>query len=308
MLKEKTQKINIKEDLSKFEKFHDSFIPESDYFDAYDTTMGGWFDHVQNSHYLLRNRIGGLDLELKFNIKDSQGPANKDKCDNFLYQLENYLPEINSVINKDTHNNVHLFGNLPTGKSLCKEIKRYALKEFKNNRIDTEDVKLIDTILSKMGQEWNLAKTKDQILYARLSTKAEDFIRLGHYGSDRMSCFRNSEDYHNKYNLAIAKQSFVLTISEKSKDYVTNLGRMWGFYKKNCLNFCNHYYEPKFHNGNAIKICEKFASIILGKKDMVCAYDLIYIDADVYFNDNGTCLTYFSKSEYDDMPKNQILE
>lgn len=79
-----------------------------------------------------------------------------------------------------------------------------------------------------------------------IDTQPSAFIKIGHYGADKYSCWKQGGCHNNrKYIFALQKDTFVLNLYEVNKEGNKHLGRMLGFYKNGVVNIYNFYGLPR---------------------------------------------------------------
>jgi hypothetical protein len=228
-----------------------------------------YFDAVQANHKEIRKLIGGLSTEILADLPAFQKPASLSQCRPHINIIKSILPGY--LENYEMTDTDLLVPTNKAGMKIGKHINAYISKY--SFRLDPYDKKNIDTSISKLGELWSQAKTEEEMLTVRLDTSAMSFVRLGHYGPDNVSCFRQtSENPNHKFDLGRRDNTFVILIRrenadpENLEDSKDTHARLWGFYKPldGTWNFCNYYANKSFMIGNAQEACRLLASHLLG--------------------------------------------
>ncbi len=215
------------------------------------------FEKCQQAHQKLRKVIKGLEVNQTVKLVNSIKPADKQEGLKLIDKLIDMHPDIKAnmsfnYLNKEDF----LYPTVRVGSHSGMRTSKYFSRYFygassKENKI-----------LSDLGKLWAKAKTSQVALETTLSTKAIDFLKLGHYGEvDKDSCFKNGNGGSDKTNLALSGNSYVITFKEKDKI----VARSWGFANKEfqVFNNCNLYLTEGTKEGNVIAALKQLFGNIL---------------------------------------------
>lgn len=249
-----------------------------------------WFENVENSHDLVREKIGGVSIEKIVSVKQQNGPADRDLGMKVIQELENCLTtsiygtgfvqslQLSNINKEDllyptitigTHN------SMKTSKFLSRLMSKYS-----RNYDEYQDK------ISDMGKLWAKSKSKNATYQIELNTTAEAFVKLGHYDVDHDSCFKqNGGNKYDKLLLAQHKDTFIVTIKEKGK----YIARGWGFYnnKSSVFNVCNLYLGKGVKEGDVLAALREFFKQLLGCEEINIHESKISVEIDVYQNPWG---------------------
>jgi hypothetical protein len=228
-----------------------------------------WFNSVQKSHAKLRDFLNdNTEVTWDVQIKAKTGATNNEEAKKILNKIKDLLPEglgdrnmtyadlLSPVIQKGTHR------ALKTSKFLTRRFEEYTPSYDLGFK---EKQKEFQKQLSALALLWNKQKTTEAIYQVKLDTAAKAFVNLGYYGPDSDSCFKQSGcGEASKKNLAIAKNSYIITVNDGNKC----MSRMWGFCNNNfdTYNVCN-LYQKGTNEGNVLSAVQQYFSQLLGVED-----------------------------------------
>lgn len=264
-----------------------------------------WLDRVDAAHIKLR---GGEEFQSyhQFKLKKQQRPARGQKISDIYESLIDLVPTLGKL------------GDLTEEKLRYPSISTANHRVFKTSKCITEaaasyydeytidgkkKLDKINKLVSQLGEEWSKCRTSEITYDVIFDTSAKGFVKLGHYGPDKSSCFKQgSASEKNKYHLAQTPHTFVVTI------YTDEIcvARCWGFVNEdyNILNYCNLYLEKGTVDGNIFEVLRHLSA---EKMSNIEAEQLHFVEGqidvtEVFQNKFGN----FSFSASKDIPK-QIL-
>jgi hypothetical protein len=192
-----------------------------------------WFNKVQKAHFKIREQLNGLKIQL--DVETTGLPPRPKKLEQLarkVFFLDTQLMNKHDIEPRDIMF-PYLQSKQKTGKFILQLLKK-----------DKEKYREATKIFSDMGEYWSeLEGTKDQYNIT-LDTSAMSFVKLGHYGCDKGSCFANDNKKEiHKYALGMRKNSFVFLVSNND----SILARTWGIWDDNqsVISFCNVYREKE---------------------------------------------------------------
>lgn len=221
--------------------------------------LSKFVQQVDKSHTNIRKILGGVRFEKAIKVeKDTEYPLDVLACgyiSELMYHLPNYLKHHNLKLS-DLANR-----KLPSGMSVTKHIMEHAkrTREAENRGCSTA---VVNDYARSLASEYAKHILKKGSYYICIDTSVNGFAKLGHYGCDAGSCFGNQgSNRHHKYRIALAKDSFVATISsnnfvDSNSKHSEAVARMWGTLVGKDAVCLSNFYSKKINCGSAEKIVQ----------------------------------------------------
>jgi hypothetical protein len=244
------------EDFNKW--FSDSFLIRNGGFSP--THVKHWFNRVTNSHFKLREFLGGTRVTRTYKLEANQNPAGRNEIEPIADKILSILPDY--LVEYGYNRDIFLLPSIPDGThratKVSKHVRTYATVRLKFDENIKDKLAEIDKALSELGAIWARSRVSTSELEIELSTSAKAFCLLGHYGPDQDSCFRQgSNSDKDKYILSQSENTFVISIAKYNKDSgkKENVARCFGFTDKKFETFylSNYYFTNGFPEGDALE-------------------------------------------------------
>lgn len=250
-----------------------------------------WLKSIVENHTHLQKMIGGHTIKFKVEMRIGQEELAPLRIDHYCLELNKVVPGIwrQYNINQSMLLKWPEYEMSSTIRGIIKKkkirtsafIKKYSEKYAK---LDDQKSIQLNKILEKIGVEWSKLKNIDKTYYVTVSYSPYAFTKIGHYGPDDRSCFRHQkENWPHKYNLAIAKNSFVFLIKEKQDNKFLTLSRQWGFYNPDGVFNVSNLYHHIIQDNIVQKINHKIFEILLNKP-LNLHTNIIRISSRIYHN------------------------
>ena len=296
------------EDYKGFCRRYDNFIeknPGDGDYDAREPDAQPYFDAVQESHYALREKIGGIRRVRDVSINAVEGRASEDKAKKYLDEIFKLIPHLPNALAKFNLDSNSLLGpNLQlkahkivkTGKFLTQELERVPVR----GSVYVSNLSDLNRQLSGLANLWEKTKRENDSYHVNMTTSALSFAMLGHYGVDDDSCFRQGhQNNSNKFTLGMCENSYVI-LFKKDNRYIA---RAWGFANEDLdvFNVTNYYLDAGIKLGNIKEACRLFFADLLDTKPESLFIEEDLVDsgnADIYLN-GGSWTFLQSTSEAD---------
>lgn len=136
---------------------------------------------------------------------------------------------------------------------------------LKRNKTLDIDRTLINNTISKLGIAWNKAKSEKKKYIVKLNTDPLAFAKIGLYGVDSQSCFRQTAcNQTHKFILGIDRNSFILEFYRES-DNKQVVARALGLCDDDFKSFYvfNIYHSLHEKIGNLLAVIDEFFKILL---------------------------------------------
>ena len=229
------------------------------------TNLDLWIDRVNSNHEFIRSVMGADLVSLEIELEEYQNAISDDMAAMYYTQMSDiiggfdgmtrYLKgDIFEMLKRPTYN-AGTHDSIKTAKHIRQCLERYAADYQSSTWFSTVWVKL-EAVLSKLGEEWSKARTKNGKYHVTISTTPKAFALLGHYKTDVDSCFRqNGSSQQDKYCVGQSNNTFVITVAENG----TNIIRAFGCLDRptKTVHLANQYYLPGVCEGDAIEIFKK---------------------------------------------------
>jgi hypothetical protein len=252
-----------------FLKWYDDFIKQNPGFRA----GIDWFNAIETSHADLRKKIGGVNLVKDMILKDVQNPIDFSLIDKpterMLVIIPKYFHEY-EVRRPDFCEPTLKRNPKFAGMKWSKHISTW----MERDKVDDAIQKEVNDIISKLGEVWIKAKTKDVTAKVLLSTDPKAFNLVGYYGPDNVSCFRQNGGNHiHRYRLAQTPGSFILLVGENEDLIRPDPPGLWGRFigfaspDLNAFSLVNYYPKKGYPEGNILMAVDKFMGDLLGTEN-----------------------------------------
>jgi hypothetical protein len=290
------------EKYTSFSRWNTSFVDkEGGHGHSYTNKVKSFFDKVQDAHEEVRKAIGGIRLTCSIETPkpeddvqiDVKGP--EKTIENILSHLPNYLRDSN-LTKEDLYS-----PTLPDGIKTTKHILKYASKKLDdyNNLLYGAPYVCMESVskhVAQLGSDYTAKNPTGTTYGVVLTTAARAFLSIGHFGPDNGSCFgQGRQNYNHKFHIGVSPDTFVLLIKKKlgklheATNSPDTVARMWGFYSKNKISFCNYYSKGSITRADAFYIAKCLSCAIFDTtyEDIGFVEDKILICGDhVYHNKN----------------------
>jgi hypothetical protein len=238
-----------------------------------------WFDEVEANHAALREKLGGVTKVFTIEFKESIIDLDFKIIHPLTWDLVTLIPR---YFHEYKLRRIDLkIPVVQSGKQFGMRRAKHIQFWMKKNNVSEDIIKVVNNILSKLGEHWSAAKTKDIVMKVMISTDPKAFSMIGHYGPDNGSCFRQrSSNQLHKYHLGRYLNSYVVLVGETDnlmvEDTINNpnaivKSRAWGLANKDLTIYSvlNNYTQTSYHIGNVYNALSMAFGELLGIKNNV---------------------------------------
>lgn len=223
--------------------------------------LSRFIEEVESNHEGIRNILGGdskeIDIQMTFENQS-------DKYDlAVVSSIKTYILTYTRLTVSDEEIIANKVGRI----SLSKHCLRAMDRMRKDGLYRQSDVDIRIRIINENIARLHRDVASDGEYRVEITTRPKDFLKLGHYGDiDSQSCFGDDRcNRHNKFNLGVFKDSFVIKIYRDKNQLV---GRCFGYHNNNNAVICNHY-TYGINKGSAATIGRHIAKQFFGFQSAV---------------------------------------
>jgi len=238
-----------------------------------------WLAKCQIARKNIRKRFGN-NLQLKVNIETPDCYINKQlKLSSILHGCGDY-----HELESETIDSFITIGTLIVDKLEEAQYNNMSTTKYLSKHYDSfsgeMSVSEFQACCSILGSYYKMSKVSSGTYTMVLDTSAMGTLRLGHYGVDSNSCFKQcASSCIDKYNFGLIPDSFVGLLYDQNQ---TLIQRFLGFMYKDVFYLSNFYQQYEKHFSTVIYILTKIINHLIGD-DVIC-YGSEYKMSDVYTN------------------------
>lgn len=283
---------------NEFHSWLDTFVKEHGGFKP----PRQWFGEVNESKKKLRELLGGTKKLIPIELDNAFYPCDFDQIAPKIKLLKSYVPEYFTFYKLNDSDLCHPL--IPSTKFAGMTWPKHMTFWINKNRSKVSSVGhlTVSKTLGDLGQIWAKLRTNKQIMHVVLSTEPKDFCKIGHYGPDSGSCFKQgSSNQMHKYWLGLHPNSFVLVVQKDDQEPSLSVNpahcRAWGVGNEDLtvFNIANFYAKSGVNPANLHISIEKYFAKLIGNGAKPKRFENLFNVTGMYLN-RGTGVVNWSLS------------